>query len=123
MPARKSLLTMARPIPSLRLVPVSTGASIASGAAGRLFLARLHQAGFEQDRIELDVVVLPALIGRLGITRIDDEAGLFRFGLELGIPQCSENVRFQERQAVGGDAFRRDDAAPGADDDVVTLLA
>src|SRR5262245_34243378 len=100
MPARKSLLMMTRPIPSLRLVPVSTGASIASGAAGRLFLARLHQPGLEQDRVELHVVILPALIGRLRVARIDDEAGLLRFRLELGIFQCSEDVRFKERQAI-----------------------
>src|SRR5262245_27955158 len=88
------------------------------GAHAALLLARLHQTGVEQDRIELGVIRFPARSGRLGVARLHDEAGLLRLGLELGILQRRHDVGFQEAQPILGDALRTDDAAPGADDDV-----
>src|SRR6185369_15970962 len=65
-------------------------ASVPPDGLGRrgLFLPRLHQARLEENWIELGIVVPPALIGRLGVARLDDEAGLFCLGLEVGALQC-----------------------------------
>ena len=78
---------MMRLIAPLLRVAHPLGRASAWRAIGRrgLFLPRLHQARLEQNWIELGIVVLPALVGRLGVARLDDEAGLFCLGLEVGI--------------------------------------
>src|SRR6516162_7445382 len=139
-PARKSLLASSRPIlpaphyarplpraPTPRRQKATRWSSrgeTAGRRAGRgLFLACLHQSGIEQDRVELRVIVLPALIGLLGVTRTDDEAGLLRPGLELRILQGSDDVRFEEAQPIFRNAFRASNATPGTHNDIETLLA
>ena len=102
-PARKSLLAKMRLIAVAAPCRPPARASVPpDGLCGRrgLFLPRLHQAGLEQDRIELGIVVPPALIGRLGVARLDDEAGLFCLGLEVGILQRRDDIGLQKPQAV-----------------------
>src|SRR3977135_2990577 len=111
--------------PLLRVAHPLGRASRLTGYRARrdLFLPRLHQARLEENWIELGIVVPPALVSRLGVARLDDEAGLFGFGLEVGALQRRDDVVFEKAQAVFRDAFRTDDAAPRADDDIEALLA
>src|SRR6516165_2964978 len=139
-PARKSLLASSRPIlpaphyarplpraPTPRRQKATRWSSrgeTAGRRAGRgLFLACLHQSGIEQDRVELRVIVLPALIGLLGVTRTDDEAGLLRPGLEFRILEGSDDIRLEKAQSIVRDALRAGNATPCSDDDIETLLA
>src|SRR5262249_30314534 len=139
-PARKSLLASIRPIfpgphytpgrfPRTRIAGRyqrrrwSSRAMAATVARAGLFLARLHQSGVEQNRVELRVIVLPALIGLLGVARTNYEAGLLRLGLELRLLQGSDDVRFEEAQPIIRNAFRARNATPGTHDHIEPLLA
>src|ERR1700730_15229413 len=139
-PARKSLLASIGPIfPCPHYTPggcprhaSKEAISADVGAQGRshrplpgqvLFLARLHQSSVEQDRVELGVIVLPALVRLLGVAGTNDEAGLLRLSLEFRILQRSDDVRFEEAQPIFRDAFWAGNAPPCTDDDIKTLLA
>src|SRR5947209_387918 len=112
-PARKSLLASIRPIfpcphytpsgcprhassrPSVQTLELR-GDSADRCQVKVLFLARLHQSSVEQDRVELRVIVLPALVRLLGVAGTNDEADLLRLSLEFRILQRSDDVRFEE---------------------------
>src|SRR5262245_27753455 len=139
-PARKSLLASRRPISLHRIAhsvapraqtrlldaisgDVEARASVPLLPNSGLLLARLHQSGVEEDRVELRVIILPALVGLLGVARTNYEAGLLRLGLELRILQGSNDVRFEEAQPIFRNAFRASNATPGTHNDIETLLA
>src|SRR5262249_39184425 len=138
-PARKSLLASSRPIlPAPHYAGRSharqhqdaigdtlelKGRDCRPSRRSGLFLACLHQSGVEPDRIELRVIVLPALVGLLSVARTDDEAGLLRLGLEFRILQRSDDVRFEEVEPIFRNAFRASNATPGTHNDIKTLLA
>src|SRR5262249_28399743 len=139
-PARKSLLASSRPIlpaphyarplpraPTPRRHKATTlelkGRDYWPSRRSGLFLACLHQSGVEQDRVELRIIVLPALVGLLGVARTDDEAGLLRLGLEFRILEGSDDVRLEKAQSIVRDALGAGNATTCSDDDIETLLA